>query len=196
MIYLIRHGETAGNANRVVQSHDTPLSPRGRWQAERLGDRLQDVGLTRIVASDYPRAQETAAAVSRDGAVPVHTTALLRERSLNGLAGRPYAEVEHYFYGPDHDPPCGESWLAFRRRVAEAWRHVGAMVEDVAAPVAVVTHGLVCRALAEFQLGHPKGTAPLDWFPNASVTQIDAEPPWRVRLAGCTKHLDEESSAL
>src|SRR5262245_21507210 len=34
-IFLIRHGETLGNASRVVQHPDDPLSPRGLAQAER-----------------------------------------------------------------------------------------------------------------------------------------------------------------
>ena len=45
VIYLIRHGETASNEQRVVQRSDTPLSARGALQAERLAARLADVGL-------------------------------------------------------------------------------------------------------------------------------------------------------
>jgi broad specificity phosphatase PhoE len=40
MIYLVRHGETQGNALRVVQTPDVPLSPRGEEQARRLARRL------------------------------------------------------------------------------------------------------------------------------------------------------------
>jgi len=32
-IFLIRHGETLGNASRTVQLPDNPLSPRGVAQA-------------------------------------------------------------------------------------------------------------------------------------------------------------------
>src|SRR5204862_339828 len=32
-IFLVRHGETTGNASRVVQHPDNPLSPRGLAQA-------------------------------------------------------------------------------------------------------------------------------------------------------------------
>ena len=193
MIFLIRHGQTAGNADRVVQTPDTPLSDHGRWEAARLGARLRPTGLTRIMCSDYPRARQTAAALAPDESVPIDQTPLLRERDLAGLAGRRYDEVEGYFYGPDHDGPDCEPWLAFRARVARAWAEVGTMVADTEAPVAVVTHGLVCRALAQFHLEHPSDTAPLDWFPNASVTHIEARAPWMVRLAGCVKHLERSS---
>ena len=98
MIYLIRHGETVCNARRIVQQTDTPLSARGALQAERVAARLADVGLTRIIASDYRRARQTAAALAQGGTVPLELTPLLRERDLGRLRGRPYAEVEHLFY--------------------------------------------------------------------------------------------------
>jgi len=47
-IFLIRHGETEGNAARIVQRPDIPLSPRGQAQAERLARRLADAGITGI----------------------------------------------------------------------------------------------------------------------------------------------------
>ena len=53
MILLIRHGETPGNAARVVQTPDTPLSERGLEQARRLAVRLAGVRLGRILSSEF-----------------------------------------------------------------------------------------------------------------------------------------------
>ena len=191
MIYLVRHGETTCNARRVVQRPDTPLSARGACQAERLAARLADAGLTRVIASDYPRARQTAATLAPGGHIPLELTPLLRERDLGGLRGRPYAEVEHLFYNPDDDPPDGETWVPFISRVSMAWKRIRQVAgAQSSAHVAVVTHGLVCRALAEFHLGHEPGVTPPTWFPNASVTLVDGAPPWTVRLPGCVRHLD------
>ncbi len=190
MIYLIRHGETACNARGVVQQPDTPLSARGTRQAERLAARLADAGLTRIITSDYPRARQTAATLASGGHIPMELTPLLRERDLGGLRGRPYAEVEHLFYNPDDDPPGGETWGRFLARVSAAWARIRQAAGARSARVAVVTHGLVCRALAEFHLGHAPGSSPPTWFPNASVTLIEAAPPWTLRLPTCVTHLD------
>ena len=55
-IFLIRHGETLGNASRTVQMPDNPLSPRGVAQAERLARRLGHEGIALILSSDYSRA--------------------------------------------------------------------------------------------------------------------------------------------
>ena len=192
MIYLIRHGQTEGNAARVVQTPDTPLSDHGQWQARQLGARLASVGLRRILSSDYHRACQTAAALSPTGDIPIDSLAILRERGLAGLAGRPYEDVEHFFYGPACDATDCEPWVEFRTRVASLWTHVTEVASEHDGPVAVVTHGLVCRALAEFHLQPTPGEAPLDWFVNASLTEIEPRPPWTVRLAGCTAHLEDE----
>ena len=191
MIYLIRHGETACNARRIVQRTDTPLNRRGALQAERLAVRLADAGLTRIIGSDYRRARQTAAALAPDGTVPLELTPLLRERDLGQLVGRPYAEAEPFFYDSTNDPPGGETWVRFLVRVSTAWARIRQAAEVAgSASVAVVTHGLMCRALAEFHLGLEPGASLPVWFPNASVTRIDATPLWTLRHPACVDHLD------
>ena len=63
-IYLIRHGKTAGNAERRLQVPETPLNDAGLEQAAKLGNRLRDAGVERILSSDLTRALQTAEAVS------------------------------------------------------------------------------------------------------------------------------------
>jgi len=48
-IFLIRHGETLGNASRTVQLPDNPLSPRGMAQAERLARRVEREGIASVL---------------------------------------------------------------------------------------------------------------------------------------------------
>ena len=153
---------------------------RHQWaRVLRLAVRLANAGLTRIVASDYRRVRQTATALAPEGTVPLELTPLLRERGLGQLVGRPYAEAEPFFYDPKHDPPGGETWVRFLARVSVAWARIRqAAGADGSASVAVVTHGLVCRALAEYHLGLEPGAAPPTWFSNASVTLIDATPSW------------------
>jgi probable phosphoglycerate mutase len=176
MIYLIRHGQTALNAARVVQHADTPLDPVGLEQAERLGARMAEVGLTRIFSSDYLRARRTAAALDPAGTIGTDLTPLLRERDLGTLSGRPYSE--------------GEPWPVFLARVSAAWDHVASAARDDTARVAVVTHGLVIRALTELHFTYgAEATQPFR-FRNTSVTIVDQTPPWTVRLSACAAHLD------
>lgn len=190
MLYLIRHGETDDNARRVVQMPDAPLSARGRTQAARLGDRLRDAGIARLVSSDYRRACETAEAVAAATGVPVELEPLLRERHFGDVRGRAYADLHTDIFSPDYAPPNGETWDAFFARVAEAWTAVCTIAAATPGPLAVVTHGLVCFAIvgrhAELSPGMRLG---MTWG-NTSVTCLEGAPPRRVTVLDSTSHLD------
>jgi probable phosphoglycerate mutase len=190
MIYLIRHGETASNAARIVQTPETPLSEVGSAQAELLGRRLAGEGITRIVSSDLTRAAMTAEAIRAVTGVPIGLDPDLQERNYGDVRGLPYAEVAADILAPDYEPPGGERWAEFHIRVERAWSRIAPRAGDGNGNLAVVTHGLVCYSLARHHLQLPAGTeAPLRWG-NTSVTIIDIQPPWPVRLLNCTAHLD------
>ena len=53
----------------------------------------------------------------------------------------------------------------------------------------VVTHGLVCWSLVSRHLELAEDVAPLR-FGNTSLTLLEADPPYRVRLLDCTAHLE------
>jgi len=189
-IYLIRHGETEGNAARIIQLPDSPLSPRGISQAERLAQALAAEGISRIVSSDLLRATMTAAPLQRATGAPLLLDALLQERNFGDLRGTPYAELDVDPFAPDYEPPNGESWETFYRRVERAWAVIREAAIASHGHLAVVTHGLVCRALAARYLSLPSGEeAPARWE-NASLTIADGVAPWRVRTLNSIVHLD------
>ena len=70
-IYIIRHGETDLNATRVVQLLATPLSARGRAQAERVAERFASLDIAHILSSDMARAAETAVAIAARTGAPI-----------------------------------------------------------------------------------------------------------------------------
>ena len=189
-IFLVRHAETTLNAARVVQYPDTPLSARGRWQAGRLAVHLSGQGITRVASSDYERARETAETISEATSATLTVDPILRERHLGTLRGRPYSEVGEQVFSDRYDPADGESWAQFTQRIDDLWSWVHELSQTVHGAVAVVTHGLVCRALAARHLAVP-GDSPLT-FGNASVTVIDPEPPWRVRVMSSNTYLDND----
>lgn len=189
-IFLIRHGETPGNAARIVQRPEIVLSPRGETQVERLARRLADAGLTAILSSDLVRAAMTATALSRVTGLPVAVEPLLRERDFGDIRGTAYADLGFDPFDPDYAPPNGERWDAFHARVDRAWLRVREAAAATPGHLAVVTHGLVCRSLAARHLVLPADTdVPARWE-NTSVTIVDARAPWRVALLNCCVHLD------
>ncbi|SHH28409.1 histidine phosphatase family protein [Massilia sp. CF038] len=97
-IVLIRHGETAWNAERRLQGHiDIALNAEGLRQAEALAAALAGERFDAIVASDLQRAHQTAQAVARVQGMAVHTDPGLRERCYGGFEGLLYSEIEARF---------------------------------------------------------------------------------------------------
>lgn len=189
-IVLVRHGETEGNAARVLQPVDTPLNARGLRQAERLAERLRDSGITQILCSDLPRAQMTAAPIARLLGLAVETTPLLQERNFGDLRGTPYSQVAGDPFAPDFVPPNGESWSAFHDRVALAFAHIAEVRAQLAeGHLLVVTHGLVCRAIIARHVAWSGAEPPPDRFHNTSVTILDPRAPHAPQLTNCAVHL-------
>lgn len=192
-IYVARHGETELNASRVFQRPTTPLSERGRHQALQLGARMAPLGIARIVTSDLARAVETAEAVAAATGAPLVIDPLFRERDFGDIRGMPYESVGLDPFAADYEPPNGETWTVFHERVAAAWRRVVDLAAGTEGHLAVVTHGLVCRALVERHLALAAGTTPPSLWGNTALTEIEPTPPWRVRLLACTTHLADDS---
>jgi 2,3-bisphosphoglycerate-dependent phosphoglycerate mutase len=190
-ILLIRHGETIGNASRTVQLPDSPLSPRGMAQADRLARRLAREGIGRIVSSDFARAMSTAERLSRATGAPLSFDPLLQERNFGDLRGTPYAELGFDMFEPDYTPPNGESWPVFHTRVDQAWARVQELATAIDGHLAVVTHGLVCRSLAARHLVLPDGAIVPERWENTSLTIVECPAPWRVRLLNCSAHLGD-----
>lgn len=90
ILYIVRHGETEGNALNAVQDGTDMLSHQGKAQAERIAHRLRTVEFEAMIASDYIRARETADAIERTTGMPYTQSSHLREvahpTSLVGVA--------------------------------------------------------------------------------------------------------------
>ncbi len=188
-IYIIRHGETDLNATHVVQLPATPLSVRGRTQAERVAERFASLDVGHILSSDLVRAAETAVAIAARTGAPVTYEPTLRERHFGDHCGTPYAELATDIFAPGYEPPGGESWETFWARVAVAWQRVlDASRAAAERHLVVVTHGLVCNALLD-RHAHCAEPVPPRWH-NTSVTELDQTPPWTARLVNCIAHLE------
>lgn len=190
-LLLIRHGETALNVARVLQPPDTPLSERGLAQAEALGRRLAREGVAAILSSDLPRALQTAQAIAMRTGAPIETTPLLQERNFGDWRGRPYEGMSTFPLTMQQAPPNGESMPDFQARVAAAFALAVARQTARGGRLAVVTHGLVIRAvLATVRLAD--GVAAPEHLGNTSLSLVEPRPPFVASLLNCTAHLDEE----
>jgi 2,3-bisphosphoglycerate-dependent phosphoglycerate mutase len=190
-ILIVRHGETAGNAARVLQRPDIPLNERGIAQAERLAERLAADPFVHILCSDLERARMTAKPLAARSGLAVEESPLLQERNFGDLRGTAYADLAENPFGPDFAPPNGEDWPAFHARVAEAFAFIVERRRNVKGTLVVVTHGLVCRALVERHALLPSDVLCPERFDNTSVTVLHEDAPHGVSLVNCTRHLGE-----
>lgn len=70
-IYLVRHGETVGNAKNFHQTPETPLTQTGINQAKAVAKRLKDRNIDFIYSSTHLRTQQTSQIISEEIGVPV-----------------------------------------------------------------------------------------------------------------------------
>ncbi len=209
-ILLIRHGETAGNRNRIIQVPQTPLSEHGLAQAARLGRRLADSPIAEIWSSHLPRAHQTAQAIERTTRAPLAIHEELEERNLGDLRGTPYSQLDFDPFALDYSPPGGESWAVFHERVDRMWQrierhwfaHFAASRPDQ--HLAVVSHGLFLRSLLERRLlsredllrhGDDEGKLTIANTALSVVAPLPAPgaaAAHRVELLACTLHLEDD----
>lgn len=150
-VLLCRHGETTWNRERRVQGWaPTTLTDRGREQARALAAHVAaEYDVDRLFASDLERAAETARFVGREVGAEPKLDRAWRERSFGRFQGLSYFELfEGYpeyalgqtgYAAAESVPEGGESLLAMRERVLDAWDALLAGLTG--ATIAVVTHG-------------------------------------------------------
>jgi probable phosphoglycerate mutase len=183
-ILLIRHGETAWNAERRLQGHlDIALNPEGERQAGLLAAALATAPLDVLVSSDLMRARQTAQAIADLRGLPLQTDPGLRERCYGGFEGLLYSDIEARFpqafaawQARDVDaalPPGanrGESFRAFFARATGTILALGAA--HPGKTLALVAHGGVLECAYRLARGLPLET-PRDFKVfNASVNRF------------------------
>lgn len=190
-LLLIRHGETAWNAEHRIQGRlDVPLSAAGVWQTGRLTQRLADEAIDAIVASDLSRAWMTGAPLAEARGLAMVAEPRLRERAFGIFEGKTLEEIAAEY--PDQlaawrsrdvrwQIPGGESGAEFIARVLEALHEIA--VEMAGRSVAVVTHGGVLDVIYRHARGLP-WDAPRDHLMlNAGINRLQMRAaPLRLQI--------------
>lgn len=80
IVYFVRHGQSEGNATPVFQGPQSPLSGKGKMQAESIADRASRLSFETIIASSFQRAKETAEIIARATGKQIEYSELFVER--------------------------------------------------------------------------------------------------------------------
>lgn len=193
-IYLIRHGQTNGNRDRIVQTPDTPLSTEGHRQAQLLAESFRDIPVQGIICSDHVRTQQTAEPMRAMASSSFTLEPLLRERSFGDLRGKAYADIDADFFAENYAPPNGETHPQFVHRVSLAWQSVLNAYQNMSGNLIVMTHGLVLRELIKQHLVVNKGMLPLSDFQNTCITQVNGLDKKTVLRLCDAQHLGTSSA--
>ncbi len=133
-LYLVRHGQSAGNAEGRFGGHSpTPLSELGKKQAEITAKHLSKENIGAIYSSDLFRAVETAQPLADILGIKVTKTSAFRERNIGVLEGLTFDESKEAFPKDyyalvnrhvHHVITKGESYRHLLRRATGALREI------------------------------------------------------------------------
>jgi len=153
--YFVRHGESEANAaRRFAGRTDSPLTARGRQQAEAVAETLAKVHFDRIVSSPLARCRDTAVVIARRHQLPVDLEPDLVEIDVGEKTGAPFDEIVGLPEWRDDGFvawPRGETLEAVLSRAHRVITRIAA--ESAGQRVLVVGHGGVTRILMSHFLG-------------------------------------------
>ena len=194
-LHLVRHGQTAWNAERRIQGQlDTELDERGRDQARALRPTLAAAGIGAIYCSSSLRTRETAALALTAPHPDIVFRDELREIRLGVWQGRLWAEVEREHPAmvaalresdESFDVEDAESYAELQRRGVDAVERI--VAEGASGTVLVVSHGALIKAVLAHYAGHPlTRLRELPSLPNCSRSVVTASGDARevVSVAG------------
>ena len=186
-IWLVRHGDAYTGMEGLGEGVlDPPLTPLGHEQSARLAQRLADVPIDVVWASDLRRAVETAASVAKGHNLSVRTDHRLREvRTVWDEGGSVGLNA------PDEYP--------FPESEQEVYDRVGAAIRDIVSSLPengralVVTHNAVIGIYVSNVLGLGWGKLPvMPMYTSVTILAVKGDRVVVRSLADAT-HLLEAS---
>lgn len=151
-IALVRHGETNDAANRVVQSHLSPINKAGSEQAKQAALLLRSFKVGSIYSSDHLRAIQTANIINFELKCGIHSCVLLRERNMGQFCGMPYDSFRASDVRKLASKFGAESLEEFERRCRILWRILIHRQLQSTTDTVVVSHLHVIESLKLFAI--------------------------------------------
>lgn len=199
ILWIIRHGETAWNAEGRVQGQtDVPLSDVGYAQARAVAAAVAGERFVAIYSSDLLRVRQTADPAARALDLRVRLDAALRERHYGVFETLTYAEAKILHpddyarfkaKDPDYDFRSGESLRGFHERSLNCIASIAN--QHAGRSVLVFTHGGVLDSVFRRATGRELSERRDFAVPNAALNRIEIDGnAWNVLAwADCT-HLE------
>lgn len=162
-IYLVRHGETIQNKNKVFYGTiDEGLTERGMIESKKLSGFFKDIHLDKVYLSDKKRTYETCKIILGDRLKilkekdSIIIDKRINETNFGKFEGKSYEEIlqlypkECVMWEKDWKgfvPPDGESYIELYNRVSNFFQDILKLNYD---NVLIVTHSGVIRAIYSY----------------------------------------------
>ena len=205
-LFLVRHGQSAGNAEGRFGGHSpTPLSELGLRQAEAAAQMLAKEGITAIYSSDLFRAVQTAEPLSKLTGVSIVATAAFRERNVGVLEGLTFDESKTAYPNDyyalvnrkvHHVITDGESYQdLLQRSTAELWNILHA---NIGGRIAIFSHtGAICFLTLHLMGAIRRDTKQTPWVvtSNCGINRFEIRGRRNVRVLALndTRHLTKST---
>jgi probable phosphoglycerate mutase len=201
-LYLIRHGQSDGNAEGRFGGHGpTALSELGLEQAEKTAKMLAKDGVDVIYSSDLYRSVQTAEALAKLVGLPVNQTTAFRERHVGVLEGLTFDESKEKYprdyyalinRSVHHVITEGESYRQLLRRATTELRRI--LQDHQRQRIAIFSHtGAICFLTLHLMGAIHRGTKSTPWIitSNCGINRFEIRGPRNVRVLALndTRHL-------
>ena len=198
---FVRHGETLWNQElRYQGQQDSPLSPAGIRQAQKVGEFLSEREVDAVYSSDLKRALFTAQTIARHHHINPSVDQRLREMSFGLWEGLTREEVVKRYPElwsarlqnsletriPDGELP-GEVVTRFQSFLQEC------TAKDEGQTIVVVSHGAALRLVIASLLHIPLGKSYCLHQSNTGISEL-LYCSWEALCINCTAHLNIFSS--
>ena len=203
-LFLIRHGQSAGNAEGRFGGHSaTPLSELGQEQARLTAKALAKESIGAIYSSDLLRAVQTAEPLAKMLGLEIVTSQALRERNVGVLEGLTFdeskeAHPEDYYAlvnrNIHHVITEGESYRHLLNRISTELRDI--LQQHRGQRIAIFTHtGALCFMTLHLLGAIHRNTKQTPWIitSNCGINRFEIRGPRNVRVLALndTRHLAE-----
>ncbi len=183
-LYLIRHGESQGNARRAFLGHtDLDITELGHSQAEQTAKYLKDIHTDKIYSSDLIRAYNTALHTAKIKSMSIIKDSNLREINAGDWENVTFDELMERY----HDsfvlwrtnvgrsaPDNGESVLDLQIRIIAELKKLAE--ENKGKTIFIFTHATPIRTFKAYcDKCTPDEIKDIPWASNASVTKAEYE---------------------
>lgn len=178
-VYFIRHGESETNTGGIRRGDETPLTEKGRKQADVIALRASKLPIDVLISSTMERAKDTAKSIAKKTGKSVEYSKLFVERVWpSWFTGRlrddpevaaAQKEMIRNFTDQNFKLADEENFEDMKKRAISALEYLKEREEE---HIVVVTHGLFLRVmLATVIYGKDLSAHELDCILGGTVTE-------------------------